>query len=110
MEGKTDKTQVPITGIKEVKEIHRTAWVNKQLPTIHYEETSHQSMTEGDHIILRVSGETAEEAIGMFRRVRAELNGTSLELPKGETEGTGEGEGEGKGGTEKTGEQENAKG
>ncbi len=58
---------------KEVREIHKTEFVDKALPTILYEKRVHHSLTEGHSEYILVSDKTSEKALKTFKRVREEV-------------------------------------
>jgi len=60
-------------GEKEKLEIHKTAYVDKRIPTIVYEQTKQDSMTHGEHIKIEVSDRTSDDAFQTFKRIRDEL-------------------------------------
>ena len=55
------------------KEIHKTEFIDKQLPTIYYEKTTHKSMTNSTNVVLKVSDTTSEKAVKTFREIQKEL-------------------------------------
>ena len=60
------------TGDK-VKEIYRTEYIDKTLPTIKYIANSVGSLTEGSQLHIEVSGRTSEEAFIVFMKVAKEM-------------------------------------
>ena len=53
------------------KEIHNTAFVDKQLPTIKYLTRGMQSMTQGGEVSIEVSDRNVETAYIVFQNVLA---------------------------------------
>ena len=59
---------------KEIKEIHKTEFVDKQLPTILFESIEQHDMSHGEQITIQVSDETSESAFQTFKKVRDEVS------------------------------------
>jgi len=58
---------------KETYEIHKTEYVDKELPTIVYENTKQDGMMEGEHVKILVSDKTSKAAFQTFKQVRDEI-------------------------------------
>ena len=59
--------------IKEVKEIHKTEFIDKQLPTIYYEYEEYKNMTESKRITISVSDKTSTKAMDTFTKIKEKI-------------------------------------
>lgn len=57
--------------IKE-KEIHKTEYVDKKLPTIYYSHKNVKSLTEWSEDVIEVSDKTSNGALKTFKKIREE--------------------------------------
>lgn len=60
---------------KETIEIHRTEFVDKEIPTISYEHVKQEDMTHGERTTITVSDKTSKAAFRTFRDIRKEIAG-----------------------------------
>lgn len=51
-------------------EIHKTEFVDKELPTILFESTKQHDMSHGEQITIRVSDKTSKRAFQTFKKVK----------------------------------------
>lgn len=58
---------------KETIEIHKTEYVDKDLPTIYYEHVTQSDMTHGEKITITVSDKTSKAAFRTFKEIRKEI-------------------------------------
>ena len=58
----------------EQTEIYTTEYIDKELPSIHYQKTVTRSMTEGESIVISVSDKTSQNALSTFRELHKEVN------------------------------------
>lgn len=54
-------------------EIHKTEFVDKQMPTIFYEKGETKSSTESKYLCIKVSDKSSEAALKTFKKVREEV-------------------------------------
>lgn len=55
------------------KEIHKTEFVDKQLPTIFYEKQKVDSVTKSESIVISVSDHTSDKALKTFEKIKEGL-------------------------------------
>jgi hypothetical protein len=55
---------------KETKEIHKTEFVDKQLPKIYYEKSKWKSISEGESEVISVSDKSSVEALATFKKMK----------------------------------------
>lgn len=55
---------------EKIVEIHKTEYVDKELPTITFEQVKTTSMTEHERTYISVSDKTSEEALRIFEKVK----------------------------------------
>jgi len=48
---------------REIKEIHKTEFVNNELPSVSFEKSKITSFSESEHEYVRVTDETSEKAL-----------------------------------------------
>jgi len=48
---------------REIKEIHQTRFINKELPSVSFEKSSQKSFSESEHEYVRVTDDTSEKAL-----------------------------------------------
>lgn len=59
---------------KEITEIHKTEFVDREIPTIFYEKTTQDDMTCGKKIVISVSDVTSKDAFRTFKDVLKETD------------------------------------
>jgi len=58
---------------RDTIEIHKTEYVDRDLPTITYESSKSESMTEGERTYISVSDKTSERALTTFKALLKEI-------------------------------------
>jgi len=54
------------------KEIHKTEYIDKSLPTVYYEMFDMKSMTEYKRCVIQVSDKSADDAYKVFIKIKKE--------------------------------------
>ena len=54
---------------KEI-EVHKTEYIDKELPTIYFKEMDVKSMTEYKLNVIQVSDKTSEDAYEVFKKIK----------------------------------------
>ena len=52
------------------KEIHKTEYLDKKLPTLYVQRSETKSITEGTNVIIEVSDKTSQAALDTFKQVK----------------------------------------
>ena len=55
---------------REVKEIYKTEFIDKELPRIYFEKEEHKNSTVKSRTVITVSDKTSEEALKTFDKIR----------------------------------------
>lgn len=55
---------------REIKEIHQTQFINKELPSVSFERSSQKSFSESEHEYVRVTDETSEKALETLLKLK----------------------------------------
>jgi len=55
------------------KEVHKTEFVEKELPKIYFEDSKIEGYDKGRMVTISVSDKSSEEALKTFEKIRKEL-------------------------------------
>jgi len=60
---------------REIIEIHKTEYVDKDIPTILYEHVTQDDLTHGERTTITVSDKSSKAAFRTFKDIRKEISG-----------------------------------
>jgi hypothetical protein len=55
-------------------EIHKTEYIDKELPTVYYKKQRVKSMSEWDIDVIQVSGKSSNDAFDVFKKIKKEID------------------------------------
>lgn len=58
---------------KEIQIIHKTEFIDKELPTIFYKKQNLESMSNGTEETISISDKTSKEALETFKKLIKEI-------------------------------------